>query len=282
MNETIVMEFLPSLVPLLAGYALARWAKFDGTTLAPLLKYVVLPITVFKLLLGHTTPHNVAMMAAVGVAMALTSFWAVRLLPRSVSVSLSPVVVRQSMVSFVLPFMLLSWHFSPAGMLAAVILFIAMAATLVLSERGQGGFAILLGCPWLYGALAALLFRMIEIDPVWLKRIANPFVDTTWVMLLVFFGAHLHPVAGFKDGSAWLGAILRLAIGLGIAGLAIWLLPIPRSLVNVVWLAGCAPAGTAALSFTGDAEPGRNPRNTLVISSVVSLIALVVWRVMTV
>ncbi len=273
-----LLALLPGLLPIAIGFVLARrgWLNPDG--LLPLLRYALVPALLLTLLLGPLAQRTVVLVGLVGVAIALVGYWGARLLPRLVHRELSPAAARMNLLGWTLPLAALTLGGKPTLGMTLAVVFVFVATTLVLSEHGEAGFGVLIRQPWLYAALAALLVRLVQVPSGTLVAMATPLAQASVVVLLVQLGCLFHPLPNVRDVEAWIAVALRLFVGLGLALLAVWLLPLPSAVGRAVLLAGLAPAATTeqALLVTSKEKTPR-ARQVSALSTWVALLTFIAW-----
>ncbi len=278
----ILQSMLPTIVPLFAGYAVARWAGGGPQALRGILRYAILPALLFLVLVAGVRQELLLKLLVIGIAMGAAGYLLVQFLPKVLGGQhIDASAAIPNIACFTLPFLALSWETKQFGIRAAAILFVAVAVTLMVAERrGKAGQALLKE-PWAYAAAAALIFNLLSLSPSWVAKGVGPLAQAAYPLLLMYLGAALHPVGGadFQDKGVWFSVATRYVAGVGVALLAAAIFKITGDLKEALILVGFAPPATAALALTGGGEGGGS-RKVVVVGTLVSLVIPIVWLLM--
>lgn len=282
MSSTLVIGLLRGFLPIGLGYALVRYVSISSEPIRALLRYALLPAVLFHALMMPQLQQSrtFLIIGGTGVAMALAGVLVARQLGRRVLPSLTQSAASPALVVFALPLVALALGQRGAALTTVAVLFVAVALTLTFVELGEKGFGVLIREPWVLAALAALVFRLGGIPSQGVLRLLEPLVDAGWTLSLVYLGTRLHPFRGLEVPAAWLGAGVRLAVGLGVAYLAIQLFDVASSIEQGILLAGLAPTAPLSLALIRGGGEREDGRATVIASTVVAVAALVVWRAM--
>ncbi len=272
----LVGYLLPTVVPIAAGYAVARWVGFQPDGFQRILRYVFLPALLFILLIGPIKQPVLFKVAFIGAATALAGFFLLPPVAKALKANIDTSAALPNVASFLLPFLLLSWQHKPLGVRTAAVYFVAVAVAYVFAESRSQGFKRLIREPWLWAALAALAVQLLDVNLKTVMTAVRPVGQAAYPVLLVFLGASMHPVAGstFSDKDAWLSVGFRLAVGAGVGLLAVAILEMPRVVDETIIVAAFAPPATAALSLVGPGERGSG--RVAALGTLVSIVAMVV------
>lgn len=276
-----IKVMLPTLVPLAAGYVLARWIGGGPQALRAFLRYVIAPALLFVVLLGGFKQEMFFKLLATGVAMGLAGYLLVSVAPKSLGHAVDQSAAMPGIICFTLPLLSLSWDVKQFGIRSAALLYVAIAATMLVAERRQQAGKALLHEPWAYAAAAALLFRLLEVsNPVLVNSIA-PLAQAAYPLGLLYVGATLHPLTSsdFKDKTVWSSIAARWVAGFGVALLAVSLFKFTGKLREAVVIAGFAPPATGAL-FLASGEGGNRKVaavGTLAAVGVAFILLMVDW-----
>lgn len=268
--------FLPSIVPLAAGYSVARWSGTSASALRPVLRYVFFPALVYLALSARMPPKLYVTLAGTGAAMAVVGLWLAPLIGQKLKTAVDAEAGVPAIACFSVPFLVLSWGGQASEVRAATILFIGVAVVMLLAEMKTRGFKVLLEEPWLYAAVVAVLYREMGFrEPLVLASI-RPIGLASYPILMFFLGTALHPFGGLGDKSAWLTVGTRLLSGLAIAMAADWLFDVPRYATVAMLLVALAPPADKTVSLVGSEQ--ANGGRSLVLGTLVSLIAMGILR----
>ncbi len=269
----ILGTFLPTLVPLAAGYALARYLGVSATPLRTVLRYALAPPLLFALLSTSFQLRTWLVLLLIGAGMVAAVWYALPALARSLrGLEASPTV--PAILVFTLPLLALSWDAKGAARSGAAIIFVGAAVTiLVLSLRQKAGRALLLE-PWLYGALLAILLKLIGQPNTQIYKAVGALAEASYPLALVYFGTLLHPFNGFDDRNAWLSAAARLGLALAVALVVGQLFALTKTLLEAAVLCALAPpvGPVHAIARLGDRDTGKV--TVPLATSVVALLVL--------
>src|SRR5687767_12518192 len=111
----VIQVFLPTLIPLAAGYALARFAGVSTPPLRTVARYVFFPVLLFVLLVGPLTGKSMLIVTGAGAAMALALFFAIEPLSRLLKVRIDASAAYPNIAAFSMPFLVLTWQAKDVG-----------------------------------------------------------------------------------------------------------------------------------------------------------------------
>ena len=274
--SSALQALLPTLVPIIAGYALARWAGLTTQPLAPVARYVFFPALVFTVLEGRMPFGTFVSVAATGVALAAAGLLVVRKAPRFLKREIDASAATFNIACFSVPLLALSW--GARGLGTACALFVGVAIMLVGFES-RGGFRALLKEPWLWAVVAALVFQETDASGGALQKLISPLSQASCPFLLLLLGIALHPFPTLGDARAWTTVGVHMAVSLGVVLLAIAALPFTAAVAEGLVLVSLAPPAPRALSLGSADDGGKAEHTTTFIGTLVSLVAVVVLLV---
>jgi hypothetical protein len=268
-------DFLPLLLCLGGGYALARFTGMSTGPLQRLIRFGLLPLVLFDIILRRIEPVMFAEVAGIGAVLTLATAAVLVVAPRVLKPTVASAAATPNIAAFALPFLALSWR--GVGLGTAAALFVGVAVTLLVVRPRQNPFSSLVRQPWAYAVIAALALRIASLDTQTITTALSPISSAAYPILLVFLGASLHPFNGFRDTTAWTTVFVRLLMGAIIGLLAILLIPMTRGVLEAVVIAALAPPATRAVAFVDDnAELGASPSsgNAMRIGTIVALVVV--------
>jgi predicted permease len=263
---------LPTIVPIIAGYALARWVGLNTQALASVARYVFLPALLFTVLEGRMPLNTFLIVAATGVALAGTGLLVVRKGPRFLKQKIDASAATFNIACFSVPLLALSW--ASRGLGTACALFVGVTIMLV-GFNSRGGWRALRKEPWLWAVIAALAFQEMGISVGALQKVVSPIAQASYPVLLVLLGVALHPFPLLRDARTWTTVGVRMAASFGVALLAIAALPFTASVAEGLVLVSLAPPATQAISLGSAADDGKAAHATSFIGTLASLAAVV-------
>lgn len=269
---SIFALLLPTLVPLAAGYAVARFFGLSASPLRLLIRFVLMPPLLFALLLTSFRTHTLAVLVGTGAAVVLAVMYGMPQLTRLSKLPIDSRPTLPNLVAFTLPLLSLSWGTRAAGRSAVAILFVAMALTLVIIQHRERAARVLLREPWTWAVVAAIVFRLLEISVGPIYKVVGSLAEAAYPIGLVYLGTLLYPMADLRERDAWVGAAARLALGLAVALISIKLVPVSKTVSEVIVVASLAPPATAGAALVQHGEE----EGTSSAGVVASLIAMVV------
>jgi predicted permease len=266
---------LPTLVPIAAGYAAARFFGLSAGPLRVLIRYALLPPLLFALLLTTFQARTLAILAGTGAVIVLAVAYALAPLARVTKLQLDARVTLPNLIAFTLPLLSLSWGARAAGRSAAAILFVGMALTIIIVQHRERTPRVLLREPWVWGVVAAILFQVLGISAAPVYKVVGSLAEAAYPVSLVYLGTLLYPVSDLRDRDSWIGVVLRLAIGLVVALISIKLLPTSRALSEIIVVASLAPPATPGIALV---QPGEkeSASGAGVFASIIAMIVLLI------
>jgi|RhiMetdeSRZDD1v2_1073273.scaffolds.fasta_scaffold778633_1 hypothetical protein len=268
---SVFTTLLPVLAPVAAGYAVARWLGLSAKPLTVVLRYVLFPALLFTSLQDRMPFYVFLLVAATGAVMTLAGL----ALAGNAHRFLKPHVDRSAAVlniaCFAAPVLALGWATNGLG--SACALFVGVALTWFMIESRHDPMALLRE-PWVYAVAAALVFQAGRISAPWLDSMVKPLSLASYPVLLLFLGASMHPWVSMRDSNAWATVGIRLLTGLGIALLAVAVLPFSGGVGQGLILASLAPPATRAMTLGAVAEDSARAQSAAALGAFVSLVAM--------
>jgi len=264
---------LPTLAPLVAGYAVARWLGFSTKPLMILLRYVLFPVLLFTGLQERMPFYVFLLVAATGSVMTLVGLVLARHAHRFLKPHVDSSAAVINIACFAAPVLALSW--AADGLGSACALFVGAALTWSFLELGRDWQALLRE-PWVYATATALLFQAGQISAPWLDSMVTPLALASYPVLLLFLGASMHPWVSMRDGSAWATVCVRMLSGLCVGIIAVAVLPFSAAVAEGVILVSLAPPATRAMTLGPSIEDSARSRAAATLGACVSLLAMVV------
>ncbi len=277
---SVLQMLLPTLLPLVAGYAVARWAGLNPKPLSVLLRLVLFPALLFTSLHDRMPFHIFLLVAATGSVMTFVALALRRNAHRFLKPPVDASAGVLNIACFMLPFLALSW--ATNGLATACALFTGAALTWFALESWNDPKALLRE-PWVYAVAAAFFFPAGRIDATWLDKLLAPLAAASYPVLLVFLGAALQPGLSLRDGGAWATVSVRLLSGLGVGLVAVAVLPFSAAVAQGLILTSLAPPATKSLTLeTGGADTARAQAaaalGTLVSLAVIVTLLVTGWK----
>lgn len=280
-----LIDLVPPVVAVGAGYALARWGGLSPAPLQTILRYALLPAVLFALLVDRVPLETFGIVAGLGAAMTALGFFAVKAAQKKLSHNPHPCAAVPNVACFALPFLALSWQTIGLGIACALFVGVAVASAALEQKLPD-----LAREPWPYAAAAAMGLRAADVMPPeplslqmgqsvqeagLLTGIGGPLVMAGLTLMFLLLGASLHPFQGLKDSSAWATVGIRLACGVLVAAVAIALLPMSRGVMEALVIVALAPPTARALRLSGSAaQSDRSEAAAANVGAVVSLAAM--------
>jgi predicted permease len=141
--------------------------------------------------------------------------------------------------------------------------------------ESRGNPRSLLSAPWVYAIVAFLLCQRATSAGAEIEGVLKPIAQATYPLLLVVLGASLHPLVSMKDANAWATVCVRLVSGIGVAVLAIAVLPLSRLVAEGIFLTALAPPATPSMILCGAGKDTEPSRVAAALGTLVSLAAIV-------
>lgn len=271
MNLSLFLQdFAPCVGFIGVGYALARFTGVNVASLATVLRFALLPPLLFVLLVTRTEPAGYGITAALGAAMAVVGWLLVTAAPSVLKPKVDASAAVPNVACFALPILALGW--ASVGLGTAAALFVGvMFATVVVHKRGAAAGA-LVGEPWLWAALLALVFQIGGLPTETIAASVWPLAAAAFPLALLYLGASMFPLGSFRDASAWATVGVRYAAGISVALTAIVLLPMTAEVKEALVLVAFAPPATGALALARPAKERDTARAAATIGVAVSIV----------
>lgn len=271
----IVESLLPTLVIIAAGYSMARWMGLSINPLSTLLRYLILPVYLFMTLKARMSFETFALVALMGSAMVGVGFLIHKNSHRVLKAQVDYSVAIPNIACFSIPLFALSWGGRGLGTACALFVGVSIAAFLLQKKD----FAKLFKEPWIYAVAAGMVFNEIKASVGLLDVALSPIMGAAYPVLLLFLGASLHPLEGFKDINAWITSVLRVVTGFLVAFLAVSLLSVSPAVASAAIMASIAPPATKALSLASAIRETQSSRGPANVGFFVSLALFILFLV---
>ena len=271
--SSLAVSLLPTLVIILAGYSLARWAKLSTAPLITLLRYIFLPAYLFMTLQQRMSFRTFLFVALIGAVTVVVGVLIHQNAHRVLKTQVDASVAIPNVACFSIPVFALSWGGRGLGTACALFVGVSIAAFLVEKK----GFANLLRQPWLYAVVAGILFNEFRGSGQPLDVILSPLMGATYPLLLLFLGASLYPFRGIKDLNAWATVVLRVVVGFLVGLLGVSILPVTPAVAAGVVMASMAPPATKSLSLAASPKEMSLSRAPANLGVLVSLAIFIVF-----
>ena len=263
MNTTIfIKDFVPVVGLIAIGYVFARHLQVATSSLRTLLRFAMFPALLFTLLVSRVEPTAFAMMAGIGIAVAVAGLFLVRVAPVVLKPTVDVSAAVPNLATFTLPFMALGWMSVGMGTAAALFVGVSVAVVAVRTGGDSRFFKALAGEPWVYAVAAAIGFLALELPTDVASHSVTPLATAAVPVLLLYLGASMFPLVGFKDSSAWATVGVRLVAGLAVAFAVIALVPMSREVKEALVIIAFAPPATTALAMAGPLHGAGNSGNS--------------------
>jgi predicted permease len=255
----VLQVFLPTLVPLAAGYAMARYLGLTPAPLRTLLRFVLAPPLLFALTLTTLQSRSWLVLLGVGAGIVAAVMLALPALSRVTKLKLDGALTMPNILAFTLPFMALSWNVKSSGKVAAAVIFVGAAVTLAALQLRERTPKALIKEPWVYGVAAALVFKLLELPSGPIYKGVGALAEAAYPIGMLYIGTMLFPLESLRDKDAWLAVGARMALALVVAVLVTQLMPLSKNLAEAAVLCALAPpaSGGTALARPGDKESGN-------------------------
>lgn len=271
--SSLAESLLPTLVIIVAGYSLARWARLSTAPLITLLRYVFLPVYLFMTLQARMSSEMFFFVALIGAAVVGIGFLIHRNAHRVFKTQVDASVAIPNVACFSIPVFALSWGGRGLGTACALFVGVSIAAFIIEKK----GFVKLFRQPWFYAVVAGILFNEIRGSVQPLDVILSPFVGATYPLLLLLLGASLYPFKGIRDLNAWVTVVLRVVGGFLVALLGVAILPVTPAVAAGAVMASMAPPAMKSLSLAGSSKDTPSYRGPANVGLLVSLIVFILF-----
>src|SRR5688572_9714669 len=128
--------FLPTVLPLTAGWLLARFARTPTEPLADLSRFVLFPALLFITFLTPIKTETLLVLGGIGVAMALAAIVLLGVAGRHLNLAIGLPAALPNVACFALPFLALSWDAKDSSLRGAAVIFVGAALTLAVKSSG--------------------------------------------------------------------------------------------------------------------------------------------------
>lgn len=271
--SSLAESLLPTLVIIVAGYSLARWARLSTAPLITLLRYVFLPVYLFMTLQARMSSEMFFFVALIGAAVVGIGFLIHRNAHRVFKTQVDASVAIPNVACFSIPVFALSWGGRGLGTACALFVGVSIAAFIIEKK----GFVKLFRQPWFYAVVAGILFNEIRGSVQPLDVILSPFMGATYPLLLLLLGASLYPFKGIRDLNAWVTVVLRVVGGFLVALLGVAILPVTPAVAAGAVMASMAPPAMKSLSLAGSSKDTPSSRGPANVGLLVSLIVFILF-----
>ncbi|TET44933.1 hypothetical protein E3J62_09000 [candidate division TA06 bacterium] len=271
--SSLAVSLLPTLVIIVAGYSLARWARLSTAPLITLLRYVFLPVYLFMTLQARMSSEMFFFVALIGAAVVGIGFLIHRNAHRVFKTQVDASVAIPNVACFSIPVFALSWGGRGLGTACALFVGVSIAAFIIEKK----GFVKLFRQPWFYAVVAGILFNEIRGSVQPLDVILSPFMGATYPLLLLLLGASLYPFKGIRDLNAWVTVVLRVVGGFLVALLGVAILPVTPAVAAGAVMASMAPPAMKSLSLAGSSKDTPSSRGPANVGLLVSLIVFILF-----
>jgi predicted permease len=263
---------LPSLFIVAAGYSLARWLGLSSAPLTTLLRYVFFPVYLFMMLEKRMSFDAFFFVVLIGGAVVLVGFLIHRNAHLVFKTQIDASVAIPNVACFSIPVFALSWGGRGLGTACAFFVGVSIAAFIIEKKN----FAKLFREPWLYAAVAGILYNELRGSVPLLNNLLTPFMGATYPLLLLLLGVSLHPFEGITDINAWVTSVLRIVGGFLVALLGVTVLSVSPPIAAGAVMASIAPPATKSLSLAGSTKDTPTSRGTANVGLLVSLAAFII------
>ncbi len=269
--SSVLQLLLPTIIPLIAGYAVARWVGLSTKPVETILRWVLFPALLFVVLRNRMPFQTFLALGMTGAVMTLAGLGLVKSARRFLKPDVDRSAGTLNIACFSVPFFALSWASNGLG--TACALFVGMALTMFVIEKRSDWTAIYRE-PWIYAVVAAILFQQGRFGSGSLDTWLEPLASASYPVLLLFLGAVLQPQLSLRDASAWATVGVRLVSGLGVGLLAVALLPFSSVIAQGVILTSLAPPATQAMTLGSGGSDSASARAAATLGTVVTLVAI--------
>ena len=128
--------------------------------------------------------------------------------------------------------------------------------------------------PWLYAIVAVFVFQRLDVATAQVDRILSPLAHAAYPVLLLLLGTGLYPLSSVKSPDAWATVGIRLVTGLGVALLAVAILPLSSAVAEAVVLTSLAPPATQSMVLSGQGPDTEASQAASAVGTLVSLVVL--------
>jgi predicted permease len=274
--QSVLRDFVPVLGLGIAGYLLARFTEATAASLRAVVRYAMFPALLFTLLANRMEPITFATIAGIGAAMAAVGLLFVRWAPAVLKPKVDEAAAIPNIATFILPFLAIGWM--SVGMGTAASLFVGVGLVALVYQGRHDPVRTIVGEPWLYAVVAALLFHALELPTTSVSHALSALVTPCVSMLFLFLGASMHPLTSISDAGAWTTVAVRLVVGVTVATVAIVFLPMSREVKEALILVAFAPPATASLALTGhhrSKDKGRDVgQRAAALGTIIALVAM--------
>jgi predicted permease len=211
--------------------------------------------------------------ALIGGAVFAAGFLICRNAHRVLKTQIDASAAVPNVACFSIPFFALSWGGRGLGTACAFYVGVSIAAFIVQKKD----FTRLFREPWLYAALAGIIYSELRGSVQILDDLLTPFMGATYPLLLLLLGAALHPFEGIGDVNAWVTSVLRVVVGFLVALLGVTILPVTPAIAAGAVMASMAPPTSKCLSLAGSAKDTPLSKGSANVGLLVSLIVFTLF-----
>lgn len=251
---SIVMQYLPALVLLAAGFVATRFGRVDRSGLGGVLHFVLIPAYLFDTLIGSgrkPIPDDKAMWIVLfGAVMAVAGILIVNGIHDKFRQRVDGSASVANIAVFALPMLSLGGVArNPNLRMAIALAFIGMALGHILFRARGKGFSIIARQPWFYAVVAAGLVRYGFIKPKLVAGVAEPLASAAIGVSLLYLGMLLTSLNGLSRKDVWVTMLARLGIGIAVALVFFKFKLVAKPLRPTLLLAAMAPPATLGLAM---------------------------------
>ena len=247
--QGLLIAFIPVIVLLAAGYAMARWLRFGSASLTVILAYAIIPPYLFHSLLGNLNSKSTLTVAGIAAAIALAGHFLIPMAPKLIKRNINSAAGLPNTLFFALPVLSIAWNLKSSTRMAIAVMFVTIALVITALQYREKSFNALRNEPWVFGLIAALIFQFGGFSSKWAVDALDPLIVAAPAIALVYVGGMLHPIGGFGRSDIWIAIGVRFLLGFLIAFIGIKLLSVPKFLHSTVIVAAMAPPATKALAL---------------------------------
>lgn len=267
---------MPFLFPLLAGYGLARWAGLNSSTLSIIVRFVCLPLVLFSSIAGRLSFELFLKLSLTGAAVALAGYLLFTFGNRLLRVQMDNSVSLPNVGFFTIPFLALSMGGSGLGTASAFLIGV-LITVFVIQIIKSGDFTAIIKEPWLYATVLGIIFIFIPFNMSLVYQTIDPVVDASFVLFLVYLGAFLFPMTGYKDAEAYVTVFFRLVCGFLVGAIAINVLSLSSVIAQAVMFSALAPPCAMNMMFNSNSNQGDQSAAKVGVLVSVILMAVILF-----
>lgn len=267
------------MLPVAAGYGLARFAGLSSGPPRLLARCLLLPVLLFLILAAPIAPKASAVAVASGAAMVVLGMGVIALARRANGFTISPSAAIPNVAVFAVPFLKLSWDANGPAIRTAAWMFVGVAITMMLA-RGRLDVRGWIREPWLYAVVLAIALKVTSVSVPFLVKPVAPLAQAAYPLLLVYLGTLLHPLAIRLDRWTLGTVVVRLVTGIVIVLGANAIIPMPRMAFEAAVIVALAPPTDGPSSLVSNDEvrdPAATNLGTLISAACMVGLLVVDW-----